>query len=60
MERGNGVFGFTPEDAYIEHNMHYIVSTIPLTFAHPVQRLAIVNTKEAEAILEQSRKAMSK
>lgn len=57
---GDGVFGFTPEDAYIEHNMHYIVSTIPLTFAHPVQRLAIVNSKEVEEILARSKSAMSK
>lgn len=40
---GNGVFGFTPEDIYIEHNMHYIVSTVPLSFLHPVQRLTIID-----------------
>lgn len=57
-ENGSGVFGFTPEDAYIEHNMKYLVSTIPLTFAKAVQRLAIVNTKEAQDILERSKKAM--
>ena len=55
---GTGVFGFTPEDVYIEHNMHYIVSTIPLTFAHPVVRLAVVNTDEARAMVEKSKKAM--
>ena len=55
---GDAVFGFTPEDAYIEHNMKYIVSTIPLTFAHPVQRLAIVNTDDVRKILEHSRQAM--
>lgn len=59
-ENGNGVFGFTPEDVYIEHNMKYLVSTIPLSFAKPVQRLAIVNTKEAEEILKQSRAVMAK
>jgi hypothetical protein len=59
-ENGNGVFGFTPEDAYIEHNMKFIVSTIPLTFAKPVQRLAIVNTKEAMKILDDSKKVMAK
>jgi len=57
---GQGVFGFTPEDIYIEHNMHYIVSTIPLTFAQPVVRLAVVNTDEAKQMLEKSKQAMSK
>jgi hypothetical protein len=57
---GNGVFGFTPEDIYIEHNMKYIVSTVPLTFAHPVQRLAVVNTDEARQMLEKTKQAMSK
>src|SRR6266404_7257793 len=27
---GNGVFGFTPEDVYLETNLKYIASTIPL------------------------------
>lgn len=57
---GQGVFGFTPEDIYIEHNMHYIVSTIPLTFAQPVVRLAVVNTDEAKQMLEKSKQAMAK
>jgi hypothetical protein len=55
---GNGVFGFTPEDVYIEHNMHYIVSTIPLQFARPVIRLAVVNSDEAKKMLDASKKAM--
>lgn len=57
---GNGVFGFTPEDVYIEHNMHYIVSTIPLTFAQPVVRLAVVNTDEAQKLLAASKAVMAK
>lgn len=57
---GQGVFGFTPEDVYIEHNMHYIVSTIPLTFAQPVVRLAVVNTPEAQKMLDASKAVMSK
>jgi hypothetical protein len=57
---GSGVFGFTPEDIYIEHNMHYIVSTIPLTFAQPVVRLAVVNTDEAKQMLEKSKQAMGR
>jgi hypothetical protein len=55
---GSGVFGFTPEDIYIEHNMKYIVSTIPLTFAKPIPLLAIVNSDAAQAALEASKKAM--
>ena len=55
---GQGVFGFTPEDIYVEHNMHYIVSTVPLTFARPVVRLAVVNTDQAKALLEASKKVM--
>lgn len=42
---GDAVFGFTPEDIYIEHNMHYMVSTVPLSFTHPVNRLTIINVK---------------
>lgn len=57
---GDGVFGFTPEDIYIETNMKYITSTVPLTFSKPVNRLAIVSTEEAKAILEISKKAMNK
>lgn len=57
---GDGVFGFTPEDAYIQTNMKYIISTIPLTFAKPVVRLAIINTVEAKKMLEISKQAMSK
>lgn len=57
---GQGVFGFTPEDVYIEHNMKYLVSTIPLTFAQPVVRLAVVNTDEAKQMLEKSKQAMGK
>jgi hypothetical protein len=44
---GDAVFGFTPEDIYIEHNMHYIVSTVPLSFTKPVNRLTVINVKTA-------------
>lgn len=57
---GQGVFGFTPEDIYVEHNMKYIVSTVPLTFAKPVIRLAVVNSKQAETLLENSKKVMAR
>lgn len=55
---GNAVFGFTPEDIYIETNMKYITSTVPLTFREPVNRLAIISTTEAQSILDKSKKAM--
>ena len=29
---GDGVFGFTPDGLYLEHNMKYICSTAPLNF----------------------------
>ena len=56
---GDAVFGFTPEDIYIETNCKYIVSTVPLQFAKPVVRLAVVNTDEIRAMLEVSKKAMN-
>lgn len=45
-ENGDAVFGFTPEEIYIEHNMKYIVSTVPLSFRNPVNRLTIINAKD--------------
>lgn len=29
---GDGIFGFTPDGLYIEHNMKYIVATAPMAF----------------------------
>jgi hypothetical protein len=40
---GDAVFGFTPEQIYIEHNMKYMVSTVPLSFRDPVNKLTIIN-----------------
>jgi hypothetical protein len=45
---GDGVFGFTPEDIYIEHNMKYIVASVPLNFTKPVNRLAVVSVKDEQ------------
>jgi len=45
---GDGVFGFTPEDIYIEHNMKYIVSSVPLTFTKPVNRLVVISVKDEQ------------
>lgn len=57
---GNSVFGFTPDDAYIEHNMKYIVSTIPLTFFKEVPELAIVNSELAKDLLQKSKEVINK
>lgn len=55
---GEGVFGFTPENIYIETNMKYITSTVPLHFNTPVARLAVINTDEAKKMLDISKSAM--
>ena len=55
---GDGVFGFTPEDIYIETNMKYITSTVPLHFSTPVTKLAVITNDDAQKMLEVSRKAM--
>ena len=55
---GDAIFGFTPEGIYIETNMKYITSTVPLTFTKPVNRLAVINTEQARILLETSKKAM--
>lgn len=57
---GEAVFGFTPEDIYIETNMKYITSSVPLNFNKPVNRLAIITTDEAQKMLDVSKAAMSK
>jgi len=49
---GDAVFGFTPEDIYIEHNMHYMVSTVPLSFTKPVNRLTIINVQTEKELKE--------
>lgn len=56
---GQGVFGFTPEDVYLETNLKYVVSTIPLNFPN-VTQLAIINTDKAKELLEASKKVMGK
>lgn len=47
---GDAVFGFTPEEIYIEHNMKYVVSTVPLSFRNPVNRLTIITAKDVQDI----------
>lgn len=51
-ENGGGVFGFTPEDIYIEHNMHYMCSTVPLTFREPVIKLTVINIETEKQLKE--------
>lgn len=55
---GDAIFGFTPEGIYVETNMKYITSTVPLNFRTPVNRLAIITTEQARQILEVLKKAM--
>lgn len=47
---GDGVFGFTPEDIYIEHNMKYIVSTVPLSFSKEPKLLTVISVKDQEQL----------
>lgn len=56
---GDGIFGFTPEEIYIEHNMKYIVATVPLTFKNAVQKLAVINMeteKQLKAMMDRINK----
>lgn len=58
-ENGSGVFGFTPEEIYVEHNMKYIVSTVPLSFTKPVNRLTVITVetqKELKELMERVNK----
>lgn len=57
---GDAVFGFTPEDICIETNMKFICATVPLHFANPVNRLAIISTDEAKQMLENTKSVMNK
>lgn len=57
---GDAIFGFTPEGIYIETNMKYITSTVPLSFKNPVNRLAIIDTEQAKQMLEVSKQAMNR
>ena len=47
---GEAVFGFTPEDIYIEHNMLYVVSTVPLNFQKAVNRLNVISVSSQEQL----------
>jgi len=47
---GDAVFGFTPDDVYIEHNMQYVCSTVPLSFK--VQKLVNISVESSEELKE--------
>lgn len=49
---GNGVFGFTPDGLYIEHNMKYIVSTAPLLFKD-VPMIGEISIETSKSLKEQ-------
>lgn len=49
-ENGDAVFGFTPEEIYIEHNMLYMVATVPLTFRSPAIKLTNINVGTLESL----------
>jgi hypothetical protein len=57
---GDAVFGFTPEEIYIEHNMHYVVSTVPLHFQQPVNKLTIINVETEKQLKEMMNKIRTK
>ena len=46
---GDAVFSFTPENIYIEHNMQYIVASVPLKFTNTVNKLVDINVKDLKA-----------
>ena len=57
---GDAVFGFTPEDIYLEHNMKYIASTVPLSFQKPVNRLTIINLETEKQLKDMMNKINKK
>jgi len=57
---GDGVFGFTPEDIYIEHNMKYICSTVPLSFKNKPIRLNVINVETKAKLDELMKRIESK
>jgi hypothetical protein len=56
---GDAVFGFTPEEIYLEHNMHYIVATVPLHFQQPVNKLTIINVETEKQLKDMMAKLNS-
>jgi hypothetical protein len=56
---GDAVFGFTPEEIYIEHNMHYVVATVPLHFQQPVNKLTLINIETEKQLKDMMDKIRS-
>lgn len=54
---GNGVFGFTPDGVYLETNLKYVVSTIPLGFPDVIQ-LGVIHTDGDRKLVEAGKKVM--
>jgi len=58
---GNGVFGFTPDDVYVEHNMLYLVTTVPVAkFNTTAIKIGTIDTDEARKLLDASKAVMAK
>lgn len=55
---GSGIFGFTPDGAYLESNMKYIVSLIPLGFPDVLQ-LGVIRTDQDRALIEAGKKVIN-
>ena len=55
---GDGVFGFTPDGVYLETNLKYVVSTIPLGFPDVLQ-LGIIRTDGDKILVEKGNKVMN-
>lgn len=55
---GQGVFGFTPDDVYLETNLKYVVSTIPLGFPDVLQ-LGVIRTDGDKALVDKGAKVMN-
>ena len=54
---GDAIFGFTPDQIYIEHNMQYICSTAPLKFNDDTPKIADIGISEKEQLIKMMRKA---
>jgi hypothetical protein len=47
---GDAIFGFTPDNIYIEHNMQYICATAPLNFNTQPPNLGAVSVESLEKL----------
>jgi hypothetical protein len=57
---GDAVFGFTPEEIYLEHNMHYMVATVPLHFQQPVNKLTVINVETEKQLKDMMKRVSQK